>query len=337
MTNKKFKLAAMSMALTACVAAQPLVANAADDIDAAGAQDNAPAPQEISGTGVASASTTEETKEDVRNNEPTDAVDVIDDDTTVDYNHDNDTTTKNDDGSTTTDSTGPVNKNEASSEDEQQPEKTPIGAAEKSETETKETETVLDPDTTRPSGKPSTSVENPDGTTTITTPTITEGTETTTTTVKGEAKADTEEPTSTPSEKIDLDKELGGAKPKWGTETGTTFGGSDEAENEKYKVTDVKTSEDGKSQTLTMVKEKTESGPMTGEDIAKLIEAGYQKNDDDTYTLTKEYTDSDGKTWTETVTVDKSTATKKTTTTLTLTLKKTEHNDSTSVDETTDT
>ena len=152
MTNKKFKLAAMSMALTACVAAQPLVANAADDIDAAGAQDNAPAPQEISGTGVASASTTEETKEDVRNNEPTDAVDVIDDDTTVDYNHDNDTTTKNDDGSTTTDSTGPVNKNEASSEDEQQPEKTPIGAAEKSETETKETETVLDRDTTRPSG-----------------------------------------------------------------------------------------------------------------------------------------------------------------------------------------
>lgn len=361
MTNKKFKLAAMSMALTACVAAQPLVANAADDIDAAGAQDNAPAPQEISGTGVASAGTTEETKEDVRNNEPTDAVDVIDDDTTVDYDHDNDTTTKNDDGSTTTDSTGTVNKNETSSdpkeetpeedgektpetseesgssEDEQQPEKTPIGTAEKSETETKETETVLDPDTTRPSGKPSTSVENPDGTTTITTPTITEGTETTTTTVKGEAKADTEETTSTPSEKIDLDKELGGTKPKWDTETGTTFGGSDEAEDEKYKVTDVKTSKDGKSQTLTMVKEKTEDGSMTGEDIAKLIEAGYQKNDDGTYTLTKEYTDSDGKTWTETVTVDESTATKKTTTTLTLTLKKTEHNDSTSVDETTDT
>lgn len=361
MTNKKFKLAAMSMALTACVAAQPLVANAADDIDAAGAQDNAPAPQEISGTWVASASTTEETKEDVRNNEPTDAVDVIDDDTTVDYDHDNDTTTKNDDGSTTTDSTGTVNKNETSSdpkeetpeedgektpetpeesgssEDEQQPEKTPIGTAEKSETETKETETVLDPDTTRPSGKPSTSVENPDGTTTITTPTITKGTETTTTTVKGEAKADTEETTSTPSEKIDLDKELGGAKPKWDTETGTTFGGSDEAEDEKYKVTDVKTSKDGKSQTLTMVKEKTESGSMTGEDIAKLIEAGYQKNDDGTYTLTKEYTDSDGKTWTETVTVDESTATKKTTTTLTLTLKKTDHKDSASVDETTDT
>ena len=31
MTNKKFKVAAMSMALTACVAAQPLIANAADE------------------------------------------------------------------------------------------------------------------------------------------------------------------------------------------------------------------------------------------------------------------------------------------------------------------
>lgn len=33
MTNKKFKVAAMSMALTACVAAQPLIANAADEVD----------------------------------------------------------------------------------------------------------------------------------------------------------------------------------------------------------------------------------------------------------------------------------------------------------------
>ena len=33
MTNKKFKIAAMSMALTACVAAQPLIANAADEVD----------------------------------------------------------------------------------------------------------------------------------------------------------------------------------------------------------------------------------------------------------------------------------------------------------------
>ena len=34
MTNKKFKVAAMSMALTACVAAQPLIANAEEGVSA---------------------------------------------------------------------------------------------------------------------------------------------------------------------------------------------------------------------------------------------------------------------------------------------------------------
>ena len=44
MTNKKFKVAAMSMALTACVAAQPLIANAADEVNTASnnTADNAP-------------------------------------------------------------------------------------------------------------------------------------------------------------------------------------------------------------------------------------------------------------------------------------------------------
>lgn len=42
MTNKKFKVAAMSMALTACVAAQPLIANAADEVDTA-SSNNTPA------------------------------------------------------------------------------------------------------------------------------------------------------------------------------------------------------------------------------------------------------------------------------------------------------
>lgn len=371
MTNKKFKLAAMSMALTACVAAQPLMANAADDVDTADASGNAPAPQAESTGTAAPASAPEEKQEEVRNEEKG-AVDVIDDNTSVDYDHDQDKTTLNPDKSSTTESTGTVNKTESpanskeetpkggeetpqsgektpedgekapesgektTGEDAQEPEKTPIGDAKMTETETKETEKVMDPSTTRPSG-PSTSKDNDDGTTTITTPTITEGTETTTTTVTGEAKADTKDPTSTPSEKIDLDKELGGTLPKWDTSTGTTFGEEGTEEKDKYKVTDVSTSEDGKSQTLTMVKEKTEEGTMTGEDIAKLIEAGYEKHEDGTYTLTKEYTDSDGKTWTETVTVDESTATKKTTTTLTLTLKKTDHKDSTSVDETTDT
>ena len=47
MTNKKFKVAAMSMALTACVAAQPLIANAADEVDTVS---NEPAAQSEEGS-----------------------------------------------------------------------------------------------------------------------------------------------------------------------------------------------------------------------------------------------------------------------------------------------
>ena len=54
---------------------------------------------------------------------------------------------------------------------------------------------------------------------------------------------------------------------------------------------------------------------MTGLDISKLIEAGYTDNGDGTYTLTKEYTDSQGQKQTTTVKVDSSTATKTTKTT----------------------
>lgn len=64
---------------------------------------------------------------------------------------------------------------------------------------------------------------------------------------------------------------------------------------------------------------------MTGLDISKLIEAGYTDNGDGTYTLTKEYTDSQGQKQTTTVKVDSSTATKTTKTTLTVTMASQEH------------
>ena len=51
MTNKKFKVAAMSMALTACVAAQPLIANAADDVNTASNEPTDSMSQEESSTG----------------------------------------------------------------------------------------------------------------------------------------------------------------------------------------------------------------------------------------------------------------------------------------------
>ena len=354
MTNKKFKVAAMSMALTACVAAQPLIANAADDVNAVSndAPDSAPQSEGESTASVpvadASVSSDPET-----NKQDEGAVDVIGDpDISVDYDHDKDKVTK-DDSSTTTDSTGTVNRdvpkesepgaqqpsgdgqqdgnhetdlnNEQKGEPEtdlnneqegpkdggSETEKKPIGTAEKTETETKDTELVL--------GKPNTTTTtttNPDGSTTTTTTTTTDAALETTTTVKGEASAKTEEDSSE-DVKESLKEELGGKDLSWDTKPDEKFG--------DYTVTKAVEEEDG-SKTFTLTKEdKIETGKMTGLDISKLIEAGYTDNHDGTYTLTKEYTDSQGQKHTTTVKVDSSTATKTTSTTLTVTMANQEH------------
>lgn len=364
MTNKKFKVAAMSMALTACVAAQPLIANAADDVNAVSNEptDNAPQSEGESPASapVAAASVS---SDPVTNQQSEGAVDVIGDpDISVDYDHDNDKVTK-DDSSTTTESTGPVNRdlpkesepgaqqpsgdgqqdgnhetdlnNEQKGEPEtdlnneqegpkdggSETEKKPIGEAEKTETETKDTELVL--------GKPNTTTTtttNPDGSTTTTTTTTTDAALETTTTVKGEASAKTEEDSSEDVKKT-LKEELGGEL-SWDTETKTKFG--------DYTVTDA-VEKDGKKEFTLTKEDKIGPGKMTGLDISKLIEAGYTDNGDGTYTLTKEYTDSQGQKQTTTVKVDSSTATKTTKTTLTVTMEKTPHHDSKDVDESTDT
>lgn len=359
MTNKKFKVAAMSMALTACVAAQPLIANAADDVNAVSNDANvneshsegeSPASAPVAAASVSS--------DPVTNQQSEGAVDVIGDpDISVDYNHDNDKVTK-DDSSTTTESTGPVNRDvpkesepgaQQPSGDGQQPsgdgqqdgnhetdlnneqkgepetdlnneqegpkdggsetEKKPIGEAEKSETETKDTELVL--------GKPNTTTTtttNPDGSTTTTTTTTTDAALETTTKVEGEASAKTEEDSSE-NVKDTLKEELGGEL-SWDTETDTKFG--------DYTVTDA-VEKDGKKEFTLTKEDKIETGEMTGLDISKLIEAGYTDNGDGTYTLTKEYTDSQGQKQTTTVKVDSSTATKTTKTTLTVTMASQEH------------
>lgn len=368
MTNKKFKVAAMSMALTACVAAQPLIANAADDVDAVSndAPDSAP-QSEGESTASAPVAAASVSSDPETNQQSEGAVDVIGDpDISVDYNHDNDKVTK-DDSSTTTESTGPVNRDvpkesepgaQQPSGDGQQPsgdgqqdgnhetdlnneqkgepetdlnneqkgepetdlnneqegpkdggsetEKKPIGEAEKTETETKDTELVL--------GKPNTTTTtttNPDGSTTTTTTTTTDAALETTTKVEGEASAKTEEDSSEDVKK-NLKEELQGGELSWDTETKTKFG--------DYTVTDAVEMDDG-TKTFTLTKEdKVEKGEMTGLDISKLIEAGYTDNGDGTYTLTKEYTDSQGQKQTTTVKVDSSTATKTTKTTLTVTM-----------------
>ena len=351
MTNKKFKVAAMSMALTACVAAQPLIANAADEnINSNDANVNE-SQSEGESTASAPVAVASASSDPVTNQQDKGAVDVIGDpDISVDYNHDQDKVTK-DDSSTTTESTGPVNRDvpiesepgaQQPSGDGQQPsgngqqtegngqqpetdlnneqkgskdgdketEKKPIGEAEKSEKETKDTELVLGKPTTT-----TTTTTNPDGSTTTTTTTTTDAALETTTKVEGEASAKTEEDSSE-NVKDTLKEELDSKDLSWDTEPKTKFG--------DYTVTDAVEEEDG-SKTFTLTKEDKIEGEMTGLDISKLIEAGYTDNGGGIYTLTKEYTDSQGQKHTTTVKVDSSKATKTTSTKLTVTMASQEH------------
>ena len=116
--------------------------------------------------------------------------------------------------------------------------------------------------------------------------------------------------------KKNLKEELQGGELSWDTETKTKFG--------DYTVTDA-VEKDGKKEFTLTKEDKIETGKMTGLDISKLIEAGYTDNGDGTYTLTKEYTDSQGQKQTTTVKVDSSTATKTTKTTLTVTMESQKH------------
>ena len=333
MTNKKLKLAAMSVALTACVAAQPMAAHAVEGPDSV--EDNAapqaePAPVEGK-TAEGEAEGEEEKQEEIRNEEHKDAVDTIGgDDITVDYDHSKDTVTDNEDGSATTDSTGTVNRDtseekgktgdsstdnvQGSTDDgattpddkdaQDKDDKKKIGTANKSETVSSKTELV-----------PGETTTNPDGSTTTTDATLD-----TTVTGTGNASAKTDE-TFTEDVKDSLDDELGGESEKlnWKTEPDTEIGG--------YTVTGAVEKDGNKTFTLTKKDEEPLTGPMTGEDIAKLIEADYKDNGDGTYTLTKEYVDSKGQTHTTTITVDSSTATKTTKTTLTIKMASQEHPD----------
>lgn len=171
---------------------------------------------------------------------------------------------------------------------------------------------------------PPTVEKNPDGSTTITQPTVTPGKETTTTTGTGEAKGNLHEKKEEfKKEDINLDKELG-EKPdiSWNIKKG------DEAVND-YKVEEVTNSDDGNKQTLKLKKEEETTAEMTAEDIAKLVDAEKPTlNPDNTYTLTRTETilDAEGNPQTRTtyITIRDNKVTTKTTTELTITRKKAE-------------
>ena len=385
MTNKKLKMAAMSVALTACVAASPLAANA----DAPEA-----APVELEKEPVA-----EETKKEENTAEPQVNLEAKDAKETlkgaeVEYNKDNPTT--NPDGSqkldgvivtnpegsgetgsetnpnpgsgeTGSETGGETNPNPDSGETDTKPEggktdpdpnpnpnpnpdsgetnpnpnpnpnpdsgetgsgekkteeKVEIGKAEKTEKSETNVETKPNPgaepivDTTTPP----TVEKNPDGSTTITQPTLTPGTETSTTTGTGEAKGNLDEKKEEVKE-INLDKELGeNPNISWDIKKGA------DAVN-GYKVEEVTNSEDGNKQTLKLKKEEETTAEMTAEDIAKLVDAEKPTvNPDGTYTLTRTETilDAEGNPQTRTtyITIQDNKVTTKTTTELTITRKK---------------
>lgn len=327
MTNKKLKLAAMSVALTACVAAQPMAAHAVEGPDSA--EDNAapqaepvaesstPAPVAEEGEKQEKVGEQEEftppVNEEAKKDDqaPAFGPGTKTDDITIDYKpaekpeepgeSGKDGETDGSEGSGETDETenpdgtyvkGDVIDN--SKKDEATGEDGKIGEATKEETpDSSSSTTVVDPDAEVKKGDPVVGKDE-DGNTTITTPTETTGTETTTTTGTGKADSSTTITDTKKGEEINLDDELGkDVRPGWGTDKDDKLGG--------YTVDKVEPAEDGNSKELTLKKTSpTEEKEMAAEDIAKLLdvpEGGVEKKTDDegntTYTLKKEETSTD--------------------------------------------
>lgn len=353
MTNKKLKMAAMSVALTACVAASPLAANA--DAPEAAPQEKEPVAEETKKEeNTAAPQVNQEAKDPQKTLENAEVkydkehpTTNPDGSKTLDgvietTNPGSGETTNPGSGETTNPDSGETNPNpnpgsgetapeEKKSEEKKPEEKEPeekkpeqIGTAEKTEKSETNVETKPNPgaepivDTTTPP----TVEKNPDGSTTITQPTLTPGKETTTTTGTGEAKGNLhEKKEEVPKKDINLKEELG-EKPdiSWDIKKGA------DAVND-YKVEDVTNSPDGNQQTLKLRKEEKTTAEMTAEDIAKLVDAEKPTvNPDGTYTLTRTETilDAEGNPQTRTtyITIQDNKVTTKTTTELTITRKK---------------
>lgn len=350
MTNKKLKMAAMSVALTACVAASPLAAKA--DAPEAAPEKKEPVAEETKKE--------ENTAEPQVNQEAKNTQETLKD---AEVKYDKEHPTTNPDGSQKLDGVivtnpegsgetdpnpnpgetdpnpnpgsgetgGETNPNPGSGETdtkEKKPEKVEIGTAEKTEKSETNVETKPNPgaepivDTTTPP----TVEKNPDGSTTITESTVTPGKETTTTTGSGTATGNLNEKEEEVKE-IDLDKELGeNPDISWDIKQGDKA-----VEGKDYTVQEVKN--DGNKQTLVLRKEDTKTAEMTAEDIAKLVDAEKPTvNPDGTYTLTRTETilDAEGNPQTRTtyITIQDNKVTTKTTTELTITRQKAEQDGS---------
>lgn len=369
MTNKKFKKAAMALALTACVAVTPLAANAETPENAVPVENKERSEAE---TPTQQASESANTAP-VENQEHENAEGILEDRETEDkkittdveytdreftYNEDGtvkseessgdivqkemDKSTeaasgetagegKDSEGSAETPEAGETTEEgkgiEAPDADISEPVKDAegkiIGTASKEErTEQETTITPTSPD----SEKLVDSTVNPDGSVTNRYETSHTADKTTTNTTTGTVTADTKEIFVTDGKEVDLKQELGKdyqEKLKWDTVNGTSFNG--------YTVGSME--EDGDRQTYTLTKHTEDTDlEMTGEDLAKLLEADYTKteNDDGSYTLTKSIRTSAGE-QTVYITVTGNKATRTVDTTLKVDVKKSEHTGSAEV------
>lgn len=302
MTNKKLKLAAMSVALTACVAAQPMVAHAVDapaepeskdadpkaalegGADLKGQEENAP-----EGKDQVEAPVNQEA--DKKEQDPAFAPDTESKDVEIDYK-DPQPDPKDPD---TTITEGDVI--DTSKKDEETGETGKIGEATKTET--------VDPDASTTEVEMGKTTTHPDGSTT------TPGTQITTDQGTGEAKAETKTETQETGDKekdpekgqIDLDQELGDARKDLTWDGVEAEAGKDQEEKAKfngYTIQESKPSADGNSKELTLKKtEPGEAKRLSAEDIAKLMDETehLDKKEDGSYTLkkTEDILDEEGK------------------------------------------
>lgn len=269
MTNKKLKLAAMSVALTACVAAQPMAAHAVEGPDSV--EDNAapqaePAPVEGK-TAEGEVEGEEEKQEEFVppvNDEakkddqaPAFGPGTKTDDIIIDYKPaekpeepgETDETENPDGTYVKGDVIDNNKKNEETGKDGK------IGEATKTET--------VDPDASTTEVEMGKTTTHPDGSTT------TPGTQITTDQGTGEAKAETETETQEKGDKekdpekgqIDLNEELGDARKDLTWDGVEAEAGKDQEEKAKfngYTIQESKPSADGNSKELTL--KKTETG-----------------------------------------------------------------------------
>lgn len=369
MTNKKFKKAAMALALTACVAATPLAANAETPENAVPVENKERSEAETPAQQASKSANTAP----VENQEHKNAEGILEDRETEDkkittdveytdreFTYNEDGTVKSEESSghivqkemdksteaASGETAGEGKDSEGSAETPEAGETTeegkgidapdadisePVKDAEDkiigtaSKEERTEQETTITP-TSPDSEKLVDSTVNPDGSVTNRYETSHTADKTTTNTTTGTVTADTNETFVTDGKEVDLKQELGEdyqEKLKWDTVDGTSFN--------DYTVGSME--EDGDRQTYTLTKHTEDTDlEMTGEDLAKLLEADYTKteNDDGSYTLTKSIRTSAGE-QTVYITVTGNKATRTVDTTLKVDVKKSEHTGSAEV------